>query len=52
LVQALVEVPSKDEQTKLNLIKSSFKSRLSFQLEIRSPFGVIVLSQRTPIRVG
>jgi hypothetical protein len=52
LGQAFVEVPSKEEIAKLNLIKSIFKSRFPVRLRKRPPFGAIVLSQRTPIRAG
>jgi hypothetical protein len=52
LDQAFVEVPSKEEVSKFNLIKSFFKSRLPFRLRKRPPFGATVLSQHTPIRVG
>jgi hypothetical protein len=52
LDRALVEVPSIDEQRKLNLIKSLFKSWLLFQLRRRPPFGATVMSQRNPIRAG
>jgi hypothetical protein len=38
LDQALVEVPSKDEQRKLNLIKGLFKLWLPFQLRRRPLF--------------
>jgi hypothetical protein len=52
LNQAFVEVPSKEEVRKFNLIKSFFKSRFPVQLQKRMPFGATVLSQRTPIRAG
>jgi hypothetical protein len=52
LDQALVEVPSKKEIIKSNLIESFFKSRLPVQLRRCPPFGATVLSQCTPIRAG
>jgi hypothetical protein len=51
LDQALVEVPSKEEIAKLNLIKSIFN--IASRPTPKMPtFGTIVLSQRTLIRVG
>jgi hypothetical protein len=50
--QAFVEVPSKEEVNKFNLIKSIFKLWFPIQLRKCPPFGATVLSQRTPIRVG
>jgi hypothetical protein len=52
LDQEFVEVPSKGEVNKFNLIKSIFKSRFPVRLRKRPPFGATVLSQRTPIRAG
>jgi hypothetical protein len=50
--RALVEVPTKEELSKTNLIKSLFKTWLPFQLRRRPPFGTFVLSRRAPIHAG
>jgi hypothetical protein len=52
LDQAFIEVPSKEEINKFNLIKGIFKSRFPVRLRKGPPFGATVLSQRTPIRAG
>jgi hypothetical protein len=52
LDQAFVEVLSKEEVNKFNLIKSIFKPQFPVKLRKRPPFGATVLSQRTPIHAG
>jgi hypothetical protein len=52
LGRAPVEVPTKEENSKPNLIKSIFKSWFLFQLRRKPPFGTFVLSRRAPIRAS
>jgi hypothetical protein len=51
-VKPFVEVPSKRRSSKLNLIKSLFKSWFPVRLRKRPPFGTPVMSQRITIHAG